>query len=211
MKEVTKMAKLIDLTGRQFGRLTVIERDTSAKRVKWVCRCSCGNIKSIQSTHLISGASTSCGCYHKERNSEVQTTHGNSRTSLHNRWKAIRQRCNNPNDRAYKNYGGRGITLCEEWNDYKAFEEWSKANGYSEELELDRIDNNRGYSPDNCRWVKCVINNHNRRITAKVDGMPLRDFSDKYGLDYTTVHSRYYRLKQRGITPTVESIINYSC
>lgn len=205
------MSKLIDLTGRQFGRLTVIKRDTSAKRVKWICQCSCGNIKSIQSTHLISGASTSCGCYHKERNSEVQTTHGSSKTSLHNRWKAIRQRCNNPNDRAYKNYGGRGITLCEEWNDYKAFEEWSKANGYSEELELDRIDNNRGYSPDNCRWVKCVINNHNRRITVKVDGMPLRDFSDKYGLDYTTVHSRYYRLKQRGITPTVESIINYSC
>lgn len=205
------MSKRIDLTGQQFGRLTVIERDTSSKRSAWFCRCSCGNIKSVQMTHLRSGATTSCGCYQKERASEASLVHGGSRTSLYNRWKAIRQRCNNPNDRRYKDYGGRGIALCNEWNDYRAFEEWSMNNGYSKELELDRIDNDKGYSPDNCRWVERIVNNHNRRITAKIEGVPLRDFSEKYNMTYVTVHSRYYRLKEEGITPTTESIINYSC
>lgn len=123
----------------------------------------------------------------------------------------MRQRCNNPNDRGYANYGGRGIALCSEWNDYRAFEEWAMNNGYSKELELDRIDNDKGYSPDNCRWVKRIVNNHNRRTTAKIEGVPLRDFSKKYNMKYFTVHDRYYRLKKEGITPTTESIINYSC
>lgn len=205
------MSYKIDLTGQQFGRLTVIERDTSSKRSAWFCRCSCGNIKSVLMTHLRSGATTSCGCYQKERASKSNLIHGGSRTSLHNRWKAIRQRCNNPNDRGYANYGGRGIALCSEWNDYRVFEEWAMNNGYSKELELDRIDNDKGYSPDNCRWVKRIINNHNRRTTAKIEGVPLRDFSEKHNMKYVTVHSRYYRLKEEGITPTTESIINYSC
>ena len=204
------MSYKIDLTGQQFGRLTVIERDTSSKRSAWFCRCSCGNIKSVQMTHLRSGATTSCGCYQKERASKSNLIHGGSRTSLHNRWKAMRQRCNNPNDRGYANYGGRGIALCNEWNDYKVFEEWSKNNSYSEELELDRIDNDKGYSPDNCRWVKRIVNNHNRRTTAKIEGVPLRDFSKKYNMKYFTVHDRYYRLKKEGITPTTESIINFT-
>lgn len=147
------------------------------------------------SAHLCSGASTSCGCYQKECASKANKIHGMTHTSLHNRWKAIKQRCTNPKNRRYKDYGNRGIKLCKEWNNFENFAKWSLENGYKDSLELDRIDNNKGYFPQNCRWCKPTVNNHNRRNTAKIDGISLRDFAKMYKMDYKTVHYRYYRLK----------------
>lgn len=196
------------MIGKRFGRLVVIERDFTSKRTKWICECDCGNIKSIQQCHLKSGATTSCGCYQKEKAKEYNTIHGETRSSLHNRWKAIKQRCYNLNCKAYKNYGARGITVCDEWlNDFNNFYNWAIENGYQENLELDRIDNNKGYSPNNCRWVETIINNHNRRNTATIDGIPLKEFCEIHDVKYTTIKDRYYRLKKKGIEPTMENIL----
>ena len=204
------MSRFEDLTGRKFGRLIVIERDVTSRRTKWICKCECGNIKSVQATHLKSGATTSCGCYQKEKAKKANTKHGYTGTSLHHRWKAIIQRCNNPKAEKYKDYGARGITVCEEWLKFENFLEWSLKNGYSDDLELDRIDNDKGYEPSNCRWCKTIINNHNRRITVKIEGLPLRDFSRKYNLLYEHTHYIYYRLKSKGINPTTENILKYA-
>lgn len=204
------MSKKIDLKGQRFGRLVVIEQDLTSKRTKWICKCDCGNTKSVQATHLRSGATQACGCYHKEKAREANISHGLTKTSLHNRWKAIKQRCENVNDRKYRDYGARGITICEEWRSFENFLQWSLENGYSEELELDRIDNDKGYYPDNCRWCKTIVNNHNRRITAKIEGLPLKDFATKYNMSYSLVHSRYYELKRKGLEINTYNILTYA-
>lgn len=204
------MSKLIDLTGKGFGRLTVIKRDLNSKRTKWECKCECGNIKSIQATHLRSGATTSCGCYQKEKAKESNSTHNLTHTSLHNRWKAIKQRCLNPNNNRYEDYGARGITVCNEWLEFKNFYNWSVNNDYRVGLALDRRDNNTGYSPDNCRWVTILKNNENRRDTVKVEGLTLNEISNKYNIKKITVKSRYYLLKNKGKEITVNKILNYA-
>ena len=202
------MVKQYDLTNKKYGRLLVIEKDNTSKRTKWICKCKCGNIKSIYHSHLISGATTSCGCYQKEKAKEYKTKHNMTHTSLHNRWKSMKQRCLNTNCKAYKNYGARGIKICDEWLEFNNFYNWSINNGYDEKLELDRIDNDKDYSPSNCRWVTPLINNHNRRITAKIDGISLKDFSIKYNISYQTVHARYYRLKNNCIEINTYNILN---
>lgn len=204
------MSKFKDLTGKRFGRLTVIKRDTSSKRTKWICKCDCGKIKSIQATHLNSGATTSCGCYQKEKASKANKTHGYTGTSLHHRWKAIIQRCTNPKSEKYSDYGARGITVCDEWRKFENFLKWSLENGYNKELELDRINNDEGYYPSNCRWCTVLVNNHNRRTTAKIDNIPLRDFSNKYKFKYEQIHYIYYRLKSKNIEINTQNILKYA-
>lgn len=204
------MSRKMDITGQRFGRLVALRPDTTSKRTKWICECDCGKVKSFQLTHLRSGATTSCGCYQKEQARKVNFRHGKTHTSLHNRWKAIMQRCCNPKNERYKDYGGRGITVCEEWNEFTKFYDWSMKNGYKKEYELDRIDNDKGYYPDNCRWCKPIINNHNRRITARIDGIPLRDFAEIHNMKYSIVHSRYYLLKNKNKPITTQNIILYA-
>lgn len=204
------MGVYLDITNQRFGRLTAIKRDKNSKRTKWICKCDCGNIKSIQLTHLRSGATTSCGCYHKEVNHNIQTQHGMTKTSLYNRWKSMKQRCLNPNNKAYNNYGKRGITICDEWLDYNNFYNWAINHGYKDDLQLDRIDNNKGYEPNNCRWIKPIINNHNRRITAKIDGIPLKDFAIIHNMKYSLVHTRYYSLKKKSIEINTQNILTYA-
>lgn len=189
-----------NLIGKKFGRLTVIERDFSKQRCYYICKCTCGKLKSVQGHHLKSGATTSCGCYHKEQASKANIKHGQKGTSLYNRWKTMRQRCNNPNNKNYKNYGARGITICEEWSNFNSFYEWSMNNGYDEKLELDRIDNNKGYSPDNCRWTDSITNNHNRRNTVKIEGLTLREISEKYKIPFDHLKQLYYRNKPKTLS-----------
>lgn len=199
-----------DLKGRIFGRLFVIKQDNTSKRVKWICKCECGNYKSISATHLKSGATTSCGCYQKEKASESNKTHNKTHSSLYNRWKSIKQRCNNPNNKSFPNYGGRDIKICEEWMNFENFYNWAINNGYSKELQLDRIDNNGNYEPNNCRWAKAIDNNHNRRNTVKIDGMTIREFSEKFNMTYTLVHTRYYLLKNKGMEINTNNILLYA-
>lgn len=199
-----------NLEGKTFGRLTVIKRDETAKRSAWLCECECGKTKVIQQCHLLSGATKSCGCIQKEKASKANKTHGESKTKLYAVWKEMKQRCKNPNHKRFKDYGERGISYFEGWENFATFKAWCIKHGYQEGMTIDRVDNEKGYFPDNCRFVSYETNNRNRRNTAKIEGVPLKEFSEINKIEYKDVHYRYYRLKKQGIEPTRKNVIEYA-
>lgn len=160
--------------GQRFGRLTVIREAENRKGHRYIlCQCDCGNQKEINIGSLISGCSTSCGCYRKEYISRKNLKHGDTYRGKHERlhhiWTGMKNRCNNPNLAGYHNYGGRGIKVCPEWEqDYSAFKEWALSHGYADNLSIDRINNDRGYNPDNCRWVTMKVQSNNTRVNHRV-------------------------------------------
>jgi hypothetical protein len=156
------MPKAIDLTGHTYGRLTVVSEVLPRGRPrKWNCICVCGTEKQIDGSAMRSGATTSCGCY----NREVITSHGDTGTRLFGIWQHMKRRCYNTNSHAYPNYGGIGVTVCDEWrNDFQAFKEWSLRNGYDQSLSIDRINCAMTYSPSTCRWTTQDIQSRNQRI-----------------------------------------------
>lgn len=148
------MPELLDLSGQRFGRLVAIERAPNHKRqTVWKCHCDCGAEVEVQLGHLRSGRIVSCGCYKAENSKTRATIHGLRHTKLYMVWTSMRQRCKNPKNKEYKYYGGRGISVCEEWNDYAVFNEWAQSHGYREGLSIERVDIDRGYCPENCTWI----------------------------------------------------------
>lgn len=184
-----------NLTGRRFGRLTVIDLQRIDGRIYWKCKCDCGNTKLIPRGSLVSGRTRSCGCYNRERAVETNTTHGMTETRLYQTWQNMKNRCRNKNVESYKYYGERGISLCDEWNEsFESFAKWSMENGYADGLSIDRIDPNVGYEPSNCRWVDIVTQANNKRtnhlLTYNGETKTVAEWAREIGLSYKVLYRR---------------------
>lgn len=202
------MGKKLDLAGIQFGRLTAIE-DVGANKQGarlWRCRCECGQESIVRSSDLVRGHIVSCGCskidhchYLNESGLNVLNpyqTHGKSKTRLYRIWKDMKRRVTNPNRDNFKYYGGRGIDICDEWfNDFEPFYDWAVANGYSDNLEIDRIDNDGDYEPGNCHWVTKKVNCNNASTNRRIEYMgrtkTATEWAEFFNIPYTKL---IYRL-----------------
>lgn len=160
------MRKKLDLVGQKFNRLTVVKFSHSKNgRRYWECRCDCGNMTTVGTNKLTSLRTKSCGCARLKHGASSKGSKGSKANKLYRVWEGIKQRCNNHNDTAFHNYGARGITVSPEWaNSFDTFATWALENGWKHGLDLDRIDNDKGYSARNCRVVDRSTNNLNTRM-----------------------------------------------
>lgn len=192
--------KRIDLTGKKYGKLTVIEpADVKKGHLRWKCKCDCGNERIVHGSSLKSGHTTSCGCYKTENAKKLYSSVRQNDKRLYAVWNGIKQRCRNPNNFSYHNYGGRGIDICDEWaNSYEAFYYWAIENGYTHGLEIDRKDYDGNYEPSNCRWVDDKAQANNRRNVSKftIHGITntLSEWCRIYNMDYFLVYQRTHKL-----------------
>lgn len=199
-----------NLTNKEFGYLTAISVDDSksnSNHIYWKCKCACGNTRSLQTYQLTSGKVTSCGCMNKKtKKSEIISKN----RRLYSVYYSMLARCNNPKSISYKSYGAKGIKVCEEWKEYSNFYNWSINNGYDDKLSIDRIDNSKGYSPSNCRWIPLseqtknrtnnVLYTHNGETYIMSEWCKILDFP------FTLAKSRRKEAKKKNIEPTFEYV-----
>ena len=197
------MAVVKDLSGQKFGRLIAIKcvGRTKNGNATWLCKCDCGNEKVVSSWSLRSNKTKSCGCI-KDEQRKAQGTHhetGQNRTRLYGIWSGMKTRCYNKNQaNAYKKYGARGITVCDEWrSSYEAFRDWSISSGYRDDLTIDRIDFNGPYCPENCRWISVKEQNNNRRdnhiLTFNGETKTMAEWTELAGFGRTVIQHRLQR------------------
>lgn len=194
------MKPVVQLQGQKFGRLLVIDESERIKdHRRWNCVCDCGNKVTVYQTCLMSGNTQSCGCLCSDVSRERLSVHGeNNRNSrLHSIWNCMFDRCRNSNNPRYKDYGGRGISVCSSWTEYLSFKKWTLENGYSDDLTLDRIEVNGNYCPENCRWATHLEQQNNMRsntlITFNGKTLTLAQWSREIGVQYGTLVARWSR------------------
>lgn len=204
------MSKALELTGKRYGKLNVLQRVENGKdgRSKWLCQCDCGNTSVVIGKNLKTGMSTSCGCNHLNKQF---ITHNKSNTRLYSIWSNMKSRCLNSKNSAYHNYGLRGINICDEWIvDFESFYQWSIQNGYSNNLTLDRKNNDLGYNPANCRWTDYKTQANNTRTNHKVtiDGKvyTLSQLSDFTGIRQCTLWQRLKNIGGRDIKDLIRPL-----
>lgn len=195
------MSKRIDLTNRHFNYLKVIEYfgNTKQGEAAWLCECVCGKRKVVPGSKLRNGNIKSCGCKRTELAGAKNRKHGMKGKRLYNIWRGMIQRTTDKNSHEYDRYGGRGIDICEEWkNDFEAFRKWSYENGYTDDLTIDRIKNEKGYSPDNCRWVTMKVNCRNKRnnhcLTYKGETKTIAEWAEITGIGKETLRNRVVKM-----------------
>lgn len=192
-----------DYTGEVFGKVTVVGRaedytqPSGRKRVMWNCVCECGKTFICRDDAV--RVLESCGCKRNRDNAIRQTRNSESKSRLYRIYYSMLGRCHNTRSSEYGRYGGRGISVCEEWrSDNVKFFEWARLAGYDpedHELSLERIDVNGDYCPENCKWIKISEQYNNRRNTIRIGNLTLKQFCERAGLDYASIRGRYYRTK----------------
>lgn len=198
LREVKDVPRLIDLSGRRFDKWEVIKRgENISGKPGWLCRCECGTLKTVSGSNLRSGLSRNCGCVRQEKLEERNTTHGGCGTRIYRIWCLIKERTTNKNTPAYRWYGERGISMCQEWQDFETFRVWAESNGYEADLTIDRIDNNGNYEPSNCRWVtqEQQANNtrKNRMLTNNGETHTVSEWARITGIKRSTISNRINR------------------
>lgn len=187
----------IDLTDKRFGRLVVVRPYDKVKGlIRWECVCDCCKKTIVYGSCLRNGSTRSCGCLLTDFNKSMKK-HGSEPKRLYKIWTGMRSRCNDRNNKDYNRYGGRGITVCQEWQDFIPFREWALDNGYKENLSLDRIDNTKPYEPNNCRWAtaKMQANNrtNNHKVSYRGETKNVSEWADQFGLDLYRLHAAIRR------------------
>ena len=195
---------LNSLTGQRFGKLNVMsraEKNTKSGNAMWICKCDCGNLSTVIGSHLRSGKTSSCGC-----NRISERSMGHSKDRLYRTWLGMHNRCYDPNHDRFKWYGGKGVSISDDWHDFMTFRIWALSNGYTDELTIDRIDADGNYCPDNCKWVdmKVQANNrsNNRILRYRDKRYTATQLAEAHGL---SPHTVFNRLK---LGWTVDQIVN---
>ena len=196
------MSRIVDITGKYFGRLTILRKVDNDKwgHIRYLCRCKCKNEKIVLKNDLESGRTKSCGCLQKELLVFRSTKHGHTPkgqwSPIYRSWKNMVQRCTNPKNKDYLNYGGRGITVCKQWMEFSNFLE-DMGENWGPGLTLDRINNEKGYYKKNCRWATRNIQNrnsrHNRLITHNGKTQCMAAWAEEIGIFYNTLVCRFKR------------------
>ncbi len=186
--------KKLDLTGQKFGRLTVLSQAPNhTGRCAWNCVCECGNHVIAITKSLRNGDKQSCGCLNEELAKDRKTKHGETGSRLFVIWVNMRRRCQNLKDAAYDNYGGRGITITSDWDEFADFKKWADESGYAPTLTLDRIDVNGNYCPENCRWISDLEQARNMRKNIRYNGKCVAEWCDELHINRHTVYTRIER------------------
>lgn len=203
-----------EIVGLRFGKLTVTRFTGKRQGTQSIfeCQCDCGNTTNVRRQHLLSGHTKSCGCLQSESAKERNTKHGKSSDRIAAIWYGMRKRCFCKTASTFKNYGGRGITMCDDWkNDFSAFYSWAMKNGYAENLTIDRIDVNGDYCPENCRWITNEEQQNNRRTSRYVtfggETRTVKDWAEITGIKYKTLIGRLNNGKwnvEQALTTTVK-------
>lgn len=195
-----------DLTGKKYNRLEVIELyERGTGKIKWKCRCDCGNVVIAIGNNLKNGHTQSCGCYKRDRTIESHTIHGESDSRLYNILIGMKTRCYDEKCRSYKNYGAKGIRICDEWlgeEGYINFKKWALNNGYNNSLSIDRIDVLKDYCPSNCRWADTDVQANNKSVSRyiTINGITKTpaQWEKETGVKSGTLR---YRIDKMGMTP----------